>query len=145
MLAPLSVPVPIARVPAWIWLVHGCASCGFPSPAEDYAQQRIDLNTLLVSQPDATFFVRARGDSMRDKGIDDGDILMIDRSLEARHDDIVLAVVDGDFTIKTLFRKGGRTRLVPANPIYPDIEFKDGQQLEIWGVVKCSIKEHRRA
>ena len=83
------------------------ASCGFPSPADDYVEQVLDLNALCVSNPTATFFVRAEGESMTGAGIDDGDILIVDRSLEAAHGSIVIACVAGAFTIKYLMQRKG--------------------------------------
>ena len=126
--------------PAHAWLLEARVQCGFPSPAEDHAQSRIDLNDVLILHPESTFFMRSRGPSMHDAGIDDGDYVVVDRALEARHRDIVLAVVDGDYTIKYLHRRAGRTRLRPANPTFPPIEFRDGQLLVVWGVVTCIIK-----
>ena len=126
--------------PAHARLLEARVQCGFPSPAEDHAQSRIDLNDVLILHPESTFFMRSRGPSMHDAGIDDGDYVVVDRALEARHRDIVLAVVDGDYTIKYLHRRAGRTRLLPANPTFPPIEFRDGQLLVVWGVVTCIIK-----
>lgn len=141
----MAYPSPLALASASCWKIEATTQCGFPSPAEDHAQKRIDLNEVLIHQPDATFYMRVRGDSMRDAGIDDGDYVIVDRSLTARHSDIVLAVVDQEFTIKTLFRKRGVVRLVAANPTFPDIVLRDGQELVIWGVVTWTLKQHRRA
>lgn len=84
--------------------------------------------------------MRVRGPSMRDAGIDDGDYVVIDRSLEAKHGNVVLAVIDGEFTIKRLFRRAGRVKLQAANPTFTDIEFRDGQELIVWGVVTWTLK-----
>lgn len=113
---------------------------GFPSPAEDFAVKRLDLAEVLVTHPQATFMLRVAGDSMRDAGIFDGDVLVIDRAIKPHHGHIVVAVVDGEFTVKYLHQRAGRVKLRPANPTYPDIAFKEGQTLEIWGVVTASIK-----
>lgn len=141
----MSTPLQISPAPAPCWTVEATTQCGFPSPAEDHAQKRIDLNDILIHQPDATFYMRVRGESMRDAGIDDGDHVIVDRSLTAKHGDIVMAVVDNEFTIKTLFSKRGTVRLVAANPTFPDIVLRDGQELVIWGVVTWTLKQNRHA
>lgn len=109
-----------------------------------YDQGReMDLTTILVTHPQATFIVRLRGDSMREAGIFDGDLLVVNRALKPIHTDVVLAVVDGEFTCKTLWLRHGRRKLKPANPTYPEIIPKDGQIVEIWGVVTATIKRFR--
>ncbi|MHC3921526.1 LexA family protein [Alcaligenes nematophilus] len=136
----MTSPAPLSQLPVHVWTTPSTVQCGFPSPAEDHTQKRLDLNELLINQPDATFFMRVRGPSMRDAGIDDGDYVVIDRSIEAKHGQVVLAVVDGEFTIKRLFRRAGRVKLQAANPTFSDIEFRDGQELTIWGVVTWTLK-----
>lgn len=122
------------------WLNNkGCA--GFPSPAEDLGAQRIDLTQLLITHAQATFLLRADGHSMQDAGIFDKDILVVDRAIKPRHIHIVVAVVDADFTVKRLYQRGGRIKLQAANPTFADIVPKEGQTLEIWGVVKASINQ----
>ena len=116
---------------------------GFPSPASDYMTQAIDLNRELVRHPEATFYGRVVGDSMTDAGVDEGDILVIDRSLDARNGDMAVCFVDGEFTLKYLkFHEGGLT-LVPANEKYPSIEVGDGSDFMMWGVVTYVIKKIR--
>lgn len=122
----------------------GSAPAGFPSPAEDLQEQAIDLGQMLVTHPQATYLIRARGVSMVEAGIFDNDILVVNRALKPRHQDIVVAVVDGDFTIKTLHQRAGRIKLKAANPTYADIVPRDGQTLEIWGVVTAAVKQFRR-
>lgn len=141
----MNVPVPLVATDLSVWALPITVQCGFPSPAEDHAQQRLDLNALLIKQPDATFFMRVRGPSMCDAGIDDGDYVVIDRSVRAKHGDIVVAVIDGEFTIKRLSQKKGRISLVPANPTFPCIELKEGQELVVWGVVTWTFRQHIRA
>lgn len=121
-------------------IVEQSIQAGFPSPADDFAVKRHDLNELLITHPLATFFWRVAGKSMLDAGIDDGDILVVNRALVATHRNIVVAQVDGDFTVKYLHSRNGRVKLVPANPTFPEITFKDGQTLVICGVVTCTIK-----
>jgi DNA polymerase V len=134
-------PVPISEVPLWATLLANRVSAGFPSPAEDLGAQRIDLTQLLVVHAQATYFLRASGQSMVGVGIFDNDILVVDRAIRPRHKHIVVAVVDGDFTVKTLHRQADRIWLQAANPGYPDIVPRDGQTIEVWGVVTSSIKQ----
>lgn len=116
---------------------------GFPSPAEDWVEDRVDLNQRFVAHPEATFFFTVSGDSMvspdPERSIANGATLIVDRAREARHGDIVVAVLDGDFTVKRLFWRGNRVALVPENQTYPSIVLQDGQDLNIWGVVTAWI------
>ena len=114
---------------------------GFPSPAEDLGAQRIDLTKMLITHAQATYFIRASGHSMVEAGIFDNDILVVNKALKPRHSHIVVAVVDGDFTVKQLYQRAGRVKLKAANPTHPDIVPKDGQTIEIWGVVTATIKQ----
>lgn len=114
-------------------------SAGFPSPADDYIDRRLDLNELLIPHPAASFFVRVAGDSMTGAAINDGDLLIVDRSLEAVNGRIVIAVVDGELTVKRFRRRGGVCRLEAENPAYPALEFGEGARCEIWGVVTAVI------
>ena len=113
--------------------------CGFPSPAEQYAESPLDLNELLVTRPAATYFVRAAGDSMQGAGIREGDILVVDRSLEAQDGSVVIACVDGEFTVKYLRRSPEGVSLEPANRKYKPIRFTDGMELRLFGVVTAVI------
>ena len=114
---------------------------GFPSPATDYMTQAIDLNKELVKHPAATFYGRVVGDSMIDAGVDEGDILVIDRALEAKDGDMAVCFVDGEFTLKYLKFNDGLLTLVPANPKYPEIEITEGVDFKMWGVVTYIIKK----
>lgn len=116
---------------------------GFPSPATDYMTQAIDLNKELVKHPAATFYGRVVGDSMIDAGVDEGDILVIDRSLTARDGDMAVCFVDGEFTLKYLRMKDNDLILVPANPNYPQIHITEGVEFRMWGVVTYIIKKVR--
>ncbi len=124
-------------------MVAGSVRAGFPSPADDFAVKRHDLNELLITHPVATFFWQARGLSMQQAGIGDGDILVVNRALEARHRDIVVAEVDNDFTVKFLYKRAGRIKLTAADPTFPDILLHDGQTLVVCGVVTCAIRRFR--
>lgn len=114
-------------------------SAGFPSPADDYIDRRLDLNELLIQHPAATFFVRVAGDSMTGAGINHDDILIVDRSLEPLHGKIVIAAVDGELTVKRLFLDSHSCRLVAENPEYPAIDISEDIALEVWGVVTSVI------
>ena len=116
---------------------------GFPSPATDYMTQAIDLNKELVKHPAATFYGRVVGDSMIDAGVDEGDILVIDRSLTAKDGDMAVCFVDGEFTLKNLRMKDNQLTLVPANPNYPQIQIPEGVEFRMWGVVTYIIKKVR--
>lgn len=118
-------------------------AAGFPSPADDHVEKRLRPNSYLVNNEDATFFVRVKGESMIDAGIFDNDVLVVDRSREPQIGDIVLAVVDGEFTVKTLGRTKQGPRLIPANKDFPVIEIKEGQSFEIHGVVTGSMRKFK--
>ena len=114
-------------------------SAGFPSPADDYLDRKLDLNEHLIKNPAATFFVRVAGDSMTGAGINDDDILIVDRSLEPANNNIVIAVVNGELAVKRLLKKNTCCQLVAENPHYPPLEINEDTPLEIWGVVTYAI------
>lgn len=119
-------------------------SAGFPSPAQDYIEQALDLNELCVKRPAATFFLKVEGDSMQDAGIYPNDILVVDRSLQAQHNDIVIAAVNGEFTVKQLSLKP-RLALLPCNSRYQPMTLAEGSELEIFGVVISVVRTFKRA
>ena len=119
--------------------VAGSVVAGFPSPAEQYLEPPLDLNELLVKRPAATYFVRVEGDSMIGAGIHEGDLLVVDRSLRPANGDVIIACVDGDFTVKTYRRDKDVIHLEPANDTYPVITLKPGQQLDYFGKVTACI------
>ena len=136
-----SFPVPL-EVPAhrrWLDVCGWKVPAGFASPAADHTRQRIDLNEHLIRNRDATHIFRVKGDSMIDIGIYDGDALLVDRSIEARHGSIVLAVLNNEFTVKRLHKRGGVIQLVPENRIYPTISVKEGEEFSVWGVVTYNL------
>ena len=135
----LSCPVAASTLAATINLLDFHMPAGFPSPADDHMVQRCDLVELLSTHPQATYFMRVRGDSMVGVGIHDNDIVVVNRALQAKHGSIVVANVDNEFTCKTLFQRNGRVRLVAANPAYPDIRPKEGQTIQVWGVVTAAL------
>lgn len=114
-------------------------SAGFPSPADDYLDRKLDLNEHLVKNPAATFFVRVAGDSMTGAGINDNDILVIDRSLEPSSNSIVIAIVNGELTVKRLIKTRDSWCLIAENPDYPPLEINEDIPLEIWGVATYAI------
>jgi DNA polymerase V len=124
------------RVPMMAW----SAACGFPSPAEDYVDRPLDFNELLIEHPAATFAIRIEGDSMTGAGIFPGDIAVVDRAREPVNGSIVLALLDGAFTVKRYRTKDGAVWLQAENPAFPDMPIADGQALEVWGVITRSIR-----
>lgn len=135
-----SLPQPVNGLPLDLPMSEGHVRAGFPSPAEDFAVNRLDLTQMLVPHPQATFLLRVAGVSMSEAGIGDGDTLVVDRAIKPQHGHVVVAVVDGEFTVKYLHQRAGRVRLKAANPTFPDIVPKDGQTVEVWGVVSSCIK-----
>jgi len=128
----LNLPLFSARVQA-----------GFPSPADDHLERSIDLNEELIQHPAATFFVRVKGESMHDAGIQSGDILVVDRSLAPTDRKIVVAMIDGEFTVKRFRNQDGRIFLEAANEQFPKIEVSGDQELVVWGVVSFVIHPAR--
>jgi DNA polymerase V len=116
-------------------------SAGFPSPADDHIDRKLDLNELLIQNPAATFFVRVAGDSMRDAGINHGDILVVDRSLEATSGKIIIGIVNGDLTVKRLIRNDTSCKLVAENSDYPPVEITKDTDFNVWGVVTSVIHQ----
>ena len=115
-------------------------AAGFPSPADDYIEKTLDLNTHLIKHPAATFFVRAIGDSMKNAGIHDNDILIVDRSLEPLPGKIAVVALDGQLTVKRLAKSStGSLRLMPDNPEYSPIEVEEGNEVHVWGIVTSVI------
>ncbi len=112
---------------------------GFPSPAQDYIEETLDLNEFLVAHPSATFFVRVEGFSMVNAGIFPGDILIVDRSLEPAHKKIVIAIVDGELTVKRLWQEKNKWYLMPENPEFPLVEITRDMEFIIWGVVVYAL------
>ena len=118
---------------------------GFPSPAQDYTTEAIDLNKEWVRHPSSTFYARCVGDSMKESGIDDGDLLVIDKSLEPAEGDIVVAYVDGEFTLKRIHIEPTHKSLIllPSNSDYQPIKITEENHFIIWGIVTYNIKRHK--
>ena len=136
MLRPADNPPPLA-----LGLFSSLVSAGFPSPADDYIEGQLDLNDYLIRHPSATFYVRVTGESMSGAGIFPNDLLVVDRALEAHHGAIVVAVVNGELTVKRLYRKGRAVELHSENPIFPAITFDNDMHLVVWGVVSGVIRK----
>ncbi|CAB1221446.1 LexA family protein [Acinetobacter bouvetii] len=134
----LDIPYPLESVAA-----------GFPSPAQDYTEDFIDLNKYLIHNPSSTFVLRVNSLSMKNAGIDIDDQILIDRSLKAEHGDIVLALINNEFTVKRFMKEKQQHSSEPKiwlkaeNPEYPDIYLRSEEQLIIWGVVTCILKKLR--
>lgn len=124
-------------------VADGGIRAGFPSPAQDYLESGIDLNRELVKNPSSTFFGRVSGDSMSGAGIEDGDLIVIDKSISASEGDIAVCFVDGEFTLKRIHIENDFVWLVPENPKYRRIKVTPDQNFMVWGVVTYSIKDVR--
>ena len=131
-LSPL--PLQPRRTRLTLPLANESVAAGFPSRADDYIDVGIDLNEQLIRHPSSTFFLHVSGNSMTDAGIHDGDLLVVDRSLEPRPGKVVVAVLDGAVTLKRLVRHRGRLRLEAAHPDYPPLELHRCGEVQIWGV-----------
>ena len=140
----LSTPIPFEkhtgqRLP----LVSASVEAGFPSPADDHLERGIDLNEELIRNPAATFLVRVKGESMRDAGIHSGDTLIVDKSVTPADRQIVVAMIDGEFTVKRFRKVNGRVFLEAANDSFSPIEVGKNQELTIWGAVTYIIHQAR--
>lgn len=132
-------PIQVNTNPLVLEVCSWPVSAGFPSPAADHTQKRIDLNEQLVRNKAATFIFKVKGDSMTGIGIYANDALLVDRSIEPKHNNIVLAVLNNDFTVKRLYKRGGVVKLVAENLIYPPIVIKEGDDFSVWGVVTYNL------
>ena len=123
------------------WLVEQGISAGFPSPADDFKEIRISLDKELVKNKEATFYARVSGNSMENAGLSDGDLIVIDRSLNPENNKIAVCFIEGDFTVKRIIQKDGKLFLKPENKNYKKITIKKEDQLIIWGIVTYVIKK----
>ena len=122
------------------WLVEQRISAGFPSPADDFKDTRISLDRELVKNKEATFYARVSGESMKNAGISDGDLIVIDRSLNPENNKIAVCFIEGDFTVKRIIKKEGELYLKPENKNYKKIIIKEDDHFIIWGIVTYVIK-----
>lgn len=134
-------PIPFTLPNIFAYALDTSVQAGFPSPAEDHSAKRIDVLDKLIRHPQATYQMRVAGDSMRDLGIFDGDIILIDRAITPRNGHIVVAEIDGEFLVKKLVMRQGKMKLKAGNPTYADIIPREGQTLTIWGVVLTAFKQ----
>lgn len=137
---PFAAIPAVARLALTVPLMSGTAECSLPSPADDYVDRPLDFNELLIENSPATFAVKVAGDSMIGIGLFAGDIAIVNRAKTAVDRSIVVALVDGNFTLKRFRRRGGRIWLHPENPAYPDIEITEDMSFDIWGVITHSIR-----
>jgi DNA polymerase V len=136
------IPISTQNVLEIPFFLPGVAA-GFPSPAEIYLEDNLDLNKYLIKHPAATFFVIAEGSSMIDKEISSGDLLIVDRSLTPKNNDVVVAAVDGELIVKQIVKKGDQSFLKSANPSIPLFEITEDSDLCIWGVVTWNLHKQR--
>ena len=123
------------------WLIDQGISAGFPSPADDFKEIRISLDKELVKNEEATFYARVSGDSMQGAGLENGDLLIIDRSIEPSNNKIAVCFVDGEFTVKRIKIESKKLYLIPENKKYSPIEINEENELIIWGIVTYVIKK----
>ena len=131
---------PLIETSLDIPFIEGGVKAGFPSPAEDFTELSIDLNNALIKNPSSTFYVKVNGDSMKDVGINDGDLLIVDRSLEPQDGKIAVCYIDGEFTLKRIKVEKNYCWLMPANDDYKPIKVTEDNDFVVWGVVIHSIK-----
>lgn len=122
-------------------LYASAVSAGFLSPADDYLELSLDLNKYLIKHPAATFYVRVKGDSMINAGIHDGDLLIVDKSVEPENDDVVVCVINGEFTVKRLKKVNGEIYLIPENSHYQAVKISENMDFQVWGVVTYTIHQ----
>ena len=129
----------VLSVPLYLDVCTWKVPAGFPSPAADHTQERVDLNKELIRNKDATYLFRVKGDSMTGAGIYEGDTLVVDRSVTPKHNHIVLALLNNEFTVKRLYRRGGIVKLVAESNIYPVRLIKEEDDFVVWGVVTFNL------
>ena len=123
----------------WLNRCNESVPAGYPSPLADQAKELVDINGHLIRNEIATYIFRVKGNAMIDAGIFDGDVLIVDRSIEPKHEDIVLVTLNDEFIVKRLYQRAGLIKLISENPIYPPLVIKERDDFEIWGVVTNSV------
>lgn len=136
----LKIYRPEINSPIEIPLAESGVHAGFPSPADDFLESMLDLNSLVIRHPEATFFARVEGDSMRDEGIVEGDILVVDKAVEPYDGCLAVSYIDGEFTLKRVRIEPDKILLIPANPKYKTIEISGDNEFAVWGVVRWILK-----
>jgi DNA polymerase V len=135
----LSSPILVASSSIWLNLCIGCVPAGYPSLLSEQAKELVDINGYLIRKEIATYIFRVQGNAMIDAGIFDGDVLVVDRSIEPKHNDIVLVTLNNEFIVKRLYLQAGLIKLISENPIYPPLVIKERDDFAIWGVVTNSV------
>ena len=135
----LSSPILVEFSPIWLNLFSDSVPAGYPSPITEQAKELVDINSHLIRNEIATYIFRLKGNAMIDAGIFDGDVLVVDRSIEPKHNDIVLATLNEEFIVKRLYKLAGVLKLISENPIYPPIVIKEKDDFAVWGLVTNSI------
>ena len=141
--SPLDFYVPDFSVPLPLPVAGSDVAAGFPSPAEDHEEMSLDLNKALIRHPAATFYARVKGSSMMDAGIEDGDLLIIDKALEPKDGDVAVCFIDGEFTVKRIRLGDGDLFLVPANPLFQPGRVTEENEFLVWGIVSYIIHNPR--
>ncbi|KAA6231803.1 translesion error-prone DNA polymerase V autoproteolytic subunit [Chlorobium phaeovibrioides] len=141
--SPLDFYVPDFSVPLPLPVAGSAVAAGFPSPAEDHEEMSLDLNKALIRHPAATFYARVKGSSMMDAGIEDGDLLIIDKALEPKDGDVAVCFIDGEFTVKRIRLEDGDLFLVPANPLFQPVRVTEENEFLVWGIVSYIIHKPR--
>ena len=134
---------PEDKSPLSITISDSPVHAGFPSPADDHIEQKLDLNKALVKNPSTTFFARVKGESMIGDGVEDGDILVIDKSQDPYENCIAVCFLEGEFTLKRIRIQEDKITLLPANKRYKPIEVNPDDEFTVWGVVRSSINMFR--
>lgn len=136
----LKIFLPEIKKAPEIPLAESSVHAGFPSPADDFLEGSLDLNSLVIRHPEATFFARVEGDSMKDEGIIEGDILVVDKAIQPYDGCLAVAFIDGEFTLKRVKIEPDKILLIPANPKYSTIEISSDNEFSVWGVVQWILK-----
>jgi DNA polymerase V len=135
----INYPRQVLSLPLYLDVCAWKVPAGFPSPAADHTQERVDLNKELIRNKDATYLFRVKGDSMAGVGIYEGDTLVVDRSVTPKHNHIVLALLNNEFTVKRLYQRGGIVKLIAENNLYPIRRIKEEDDFVVWGVVTFTL------
>jgi len=131
--------MPVASSPMWLNLCSGSVPAGYPSHLAEQTKELVDINNYLIHNEIATYIFRVKGNAMTDAGIFDGDVLIVDRSIEPKHNDIVLATLNNEFIVKRLYQQAGLIKLISENPIYPPLAIKERDDFTVLGVVTNSV------
>ena len=137
----LTIFIPDLSNPVELPFITAGIKAGFPSPAADFDESKISLDAVLIKNREATFYAKASGNSMTGAGIDDGDILVIDRSIEPQNNKVAVCLIDGEFTVKRIKMEGNSLFLIPENSLYKSIKIEEHNELIVWGIVTYVIKK----